>query len=129
MFTFGCQTKKGDVAQEKGVIIKTTTRQSIQGKKTEDSVVGVLNTDYIEISLDSYDNAQHYEANKDLEKTYKSTTDYKFVLLKVIDNQGNPIQFKTSTDFLNFMSEKGYKMVDQKKGEYNIDYTFNKTTK
>ena len=44
----------------------------------------------------------------------------------VKDSKGTELRFVGSTEFLNYMLSHGYKMLDQQKGKYNIDYTFKK---
>jgi hypothetical protein len=85
----------------------------------------LLNSDYFEIELQSYKNGEYFKAEKDLIKP-QPFENFKLVTLRIIDKNGNSIEFKNSTDFLNFMSSNGYEMQDQKELKNYTKYTFKK---
>lgn len=104
----------------------TTFTMTSNGDKKNDKVVKettILNTDYFEVSFELISN----KAYKNIEKSSsEDLPNFKLMTIGVTDEKGNWLNFKTSTDFLDFMSKHGYKMVDQKKSEYSTDYTFKK---
>jgi hypothetical protein len=83
----------------------------------------VINTDYFEISLYSASNGSNFWAEKKIEEP-KSLENFKVVTLYIVDKANKPISYTSSTDFLNYISERGYEMKDQQKFKYHTDYTF-----
>ena len=79
---------------------------------SKDSVMSVFNKDYLNVKLSLY-----------LKGSFKAEVDD---LTIISDEKGEDVWFEGSTQFLNFMSDKGYDMVDQTKNKYSIDYTFRK---
>ena len=57
---------------------------------------------------------------------YGDPKNFEFVEYVITDEKGKLLKFNTTTAFLNFMSERGYSLLDQVKNKYSIDYTFKK---
>ena len=89
----------------------STTTEINKEMNTIDSTY-LLNSDYFEIELQSYKNGEYFKAEKDLIKPQPFEI-FKLVTLRIIDKNGNSIEFKNSTDFLNFMSSNGYEMQEK----------------
>jgi len=68
----------------------------------------------------------NYKASKELVKLTVQNPNYSKVIV-ITDNKDEVISFENSTDFLNFMDEKGYKVTFQNKTKYNIEYVFSKS--
>lgn len=103
-----------------GLFINTRT---VIGEEKKDSIT-VINSDYFDVSLYSYDNGT-FQAKKEILKP-ESVKDFKMIFFVITEEDGNEIRFNTTTDFLNYMSARGYEMADQTKHEFRIDYTFKK---
>lgn len=110
------------------IYIKTITSEGnavdMKNVKTISKITN-LSTDYFEVSLSILADKDLYIASKDIEKP-SSIEKYKSVSFVISDEKGKNLNFKTSTEFLDFMSKHGYEMVDQNKSEYSTDYTFKK---
>ncbi len=87
----------------------------------------VEDSEYFEIGLYSYSNTKGitYSAKKDIEKPTTSE-DFKMVTLSIVDASNKIVVYNNSTEFLNYMAERGYEMTDQEKLEFRTDYTFKK---
>ena len=108
-----------------GLFIKTSDIQGIDEKQARQDSLTKVTSDYFEISLASYSDGKYYKAKKDILEP-KSLEDFRVKFLFVTDSLGNELQFQDATDFLNFMSARGYEMSDQTKHRYGVDYTFKK---
>jgi hypothetical protein len=104
--------------------IKTVDVTGTGENQVKKETITEVTSDYFEVSLSSQSDGG-YHAEKDV-VIPTSITDYKEVFFTIVDKNGTETHFKTSTEFLNFMSAHGYKMVDQVKNEYGGDYTFKK---
>lgn len=82
-------------------------------------------SEYFEIGLYSYEGGDHFTTKKDLEDVidldHPQNTRSKY--FEIVENDSLK-SFSSSTEFLNYMSERGYEMVDQSKLRYHTDYTF-----
>ena len=87
--------------------------------------VSSVSSDYFEIGLEEAGNGSHYVAEKTIEQKM-SMDNFKSSFFFIVNKKGEQMKFKTSTEFLNFMSARDYEMVDQAKKRYGIDYTFKK---
>ena len=104
------------------IYIKTTT---LIGQNKSDSL-SIVNTDYFDVGLCQFvDRSKGYYAGKDIENP-TSTENFRSIFFKVSNEDGSELYFKTSTEFLNFMSERKYEMVSQTTSKYCTDYTFKK---
>ena len=66
-------------------------------------------------------------ADKEIFKS-EAGESFNYVFFHIVDAKKETIYFKTTTEFLNFMSEHGYDKVTQKENKYLVDYTFKKKT-
>lgn len=103
--------------------ITTTTATSPNGEIEKKMVTSQVDSDYFEVSLSELADKAEFIATKDLVKA-TSSKDFKYVFLEVTNKEGEAYHFATSTDFLNFMSERGFQLIDQKKTKFGGDYTF-----
>jgi len=103
-----------------GLYIKTSTTI---GKITSDTLTKIT-SDYFEVTLGSV-RGKGYSAGKTIEEA-TSMENFRFIFFAITDKDGNALYFKSSADFLNYMSERGYEMADQVKNKYGADYTFKK---
>jgi hypothetical protein len=92
------------------------------GLKTE---VSKVNTAYFEIDLKSMADHKRHQPTKDLEPLTSPETLHS-VSISITNEKSDPIFFKSSMDFLNYMDAHGYEMKDQRKLKYGISYTFKK---
>jgi hypothetical protein len=92
------------------------------GMKTELSKV---TEEYFEIDLMAMGDKKTHQAQKDLEKLTSLETLHS-VSIAITNEKSDPISFKSSTEFLNFMDAHGYEMKDQQKLKFGISYTFKK---
>lgn len=97
-----------------GLYIKRKTAKSKglagSGEPIEsDSVIKRFNDEYLEIELSRLVNGNLY-ARKYIKETEIGKPFY-FEFIAVSDSIGNSLEFATQTDFLNFMSIRGYKLV------------------
>lgn len=103
------------------VTIEGTKKNEKTTKKTE-----VIDSDYFEIGLFLLvDKSKGFHAKIEIEKP-ESIDNFRKVFAQIADERDSAIYFKGSTEFLNYMSERGYLMVDQVKKKYSTDYTFQK---
>ena len=112
--------------------IQTVTVIGTGDKQKTTKEITTINSDYFEVSLSSYGNVNPnkagdsgFRAGKEIENP-KIDAEFRYVFFDITDKDGTILDFKTSTDFLNFMSERGYEMIDQIKSKYHTDYTFKK---
>lgn len=110
-------------ASKSNIYIKVSTTNEINKKMITSDSEYLLKSDYFEIELKSYKNGDFFKAETDLIKPKVFET-FKLSTLYIIDKNGEPLEFKSSTDFLNFMSKNGYEMKDQKENKYSTKYTF-----
>ena len=103
-----------------GLYIKTST--TIGNVSSCDSTQ--ITSEYFEVRLGEVE-GQGYRAEKVIEEAIPGKK-FKYVFFIVIDKDGHIPYFKSSADFLNYMSERGYAMIDQIKNKYGADYTFKK---
>jgi hypothetical protein len=101
---------------------------TVNGDSRKDTVAKV-NTEYFEMTLSSrtmQNGDRDYMAHKVLERP----EDFEGFRLKeayLVSENDSSMWFDSHDSFLNYISERGYDMVDQKpEGKYSIDYTFKK---
>ncbi len=94
-------------------------------KQIRKDTTTTVESEYFEVKLSSVSNGEFYIAGKQLLKP-QIGREYKTEFFKVVDEQGKELEFKTPTDFLNFMSNAGYELKEQEKQTFGIDYTFKK---
>jgi len=114
---------ESDSKQQLGVLVNMKTYTGTgENSKTKDSGYYIA-TDYFEIGLYSLASGKGYIAEKQIEEP-TSLENFRSVSLNVVDSSLNPIIFGSSTDFLNFMSEKGYSMKEQTVEKQHTDFVF-----
>ena len=109
-----------------GLFIKTSDVKGVDENQVRKDTITKFALDYLEVGLNSYDGG-FFKAKKDLVKP-ESLGDFKMKFYFIADSLGKEIEFENSTEFLNFMSARGYEMADQVKHQYRIDYTFKRRT-
>lgn len=98
--------------------MKTTTL--LQESKLD--TISKVTSDYLEVDLTEMNNKK-YKGKKLLQNNY-SKDNYKAIFFEIVDEKGNLLWFNNSSEFLNYISERGYEMVDKKETQYHISYTF-----
>jgi hypothetical protein len=104
--------------------IKTISATGVDKNQVKTETISEVTTDYFEVGLGSLTTGG-YSGQKDI-ITPEVGKEFKFVFFYIVKKDGSNITFTTSTEFLNFMSARGYEMVDQLKNNYGADYTFKK---
>lgn len=110
------------------LFIKTISYTDIGSEQVKTETTSEITSDYFEVGLrfkyglESLSEGQ-YIAIKDIIRP-SSHENFKNVFFNIVDKDGNLIVFSTTTDLLNFMSVRGYEMIDQLKNEDGVDYTF-----
>src|SRR5258706_3699553 len=89
-----------------------------KGEMIKHDSLWVLNQEYFEISLNLM-LSNKYGADKN-----EIVTQEKIQSISIVDSRGQPKDFSSSSEFLNWMDSHGYEMKDQTKSEYRTDYTF-----
>ncbi len=117
-----CAQSTSDSTEKKLLVKLSATTGVNENQKTIDSVYTV-ETDYFEISLYLLEGGSGFMAQQEIEKP-TSMENFRYKRLYVVDASEEPREFTTSTDFLNYMAERGYQMQDQEKFEYRTDYIF-----
>lgn len=120
LFLFGC---KNDSPK---IYIKTTTIKGLLANSQKEYNTTELKSDYFEIGLYSY-SAGYYTTKRELKNMVdeKNLNNSIMQFLEIVEKDSVK-QFINTTQFLNYMSEGGYEMVDQSKLKYRTDYTFKK---
>ena len=110
----------------KEIFIKTAITTENSSKKDLDSIISYssIHSNYFEVALYSMEHGG-YMAEKVTDESLVGEP-FRMTLFVITDIKRNPIRFKSSTDFLNFMSEHDYNMVTEMKSKYRTDYTFKK---
>ncbi|KQN34425.1 hypothetical protein ASE92_12565 [Pedobacter sp. Leaf41] len=111
--------------KEKPIHILTTNVVGMDEKQIRKDTTITVESEYFEVKLSSVSNGEFYVAGKQLLKP-KIGEEFKTEFFKIVDEQGKELEFKTPTDFLNFMSKAGYDLKEQEKQKFGIDYTFKK---
>lgn len=112
-----CEKHKSDL------YILTSTINGLDEKQVRKDSLTMVDSDYFEVSLESMANGTLFKARKELSKP-SIGKEFHMGYFEVVDGNGKSLRFKTSSEFLNFMSLKGYDMADQTKSKYQTDYTF-----
>ena len=98
----------------------------------ETSILSTENLgEYYEVTLSAFPDEENggsrYGVRIDIEEGKFVNDVFHWKISELIDETTKEeLWFKEPTDFLNYLSTKGYEMVEQKKGRHNIDYTFKK---
>ena len=119
LFT-ACEQIGADTSKYPAPIIKTST---VVGDDRKDVVTEVV-SDYFDVTLtEAVDRDKGFMATKRIQDPEPGKT-FKAIFFNIVDDRGGNQYFKTSTDFLNFMSEHGYDVSNQIPNKYGADYTF-----
>jgi len=95
----------------------------VKGKVIQKDSIFVMDSSNFNMSLHYTGEKKGHIAKKDID-TYRSLEGFKEEFAIISDRNGQPMYYKGTIDFLNYMSEHGYDMMDQKVGNYVIDYRF-----
>lgn len=131
-----CTNEKKEVTQKPNetneivptpkLYVQTVTIVGVDENEKTSKKSTVIDSDYFEIGLFSLvDKSKGFHAKIDIEKP-ESIDNFRMVFAQIVDERDSAIYFRGSTEFLNFISERGYKMIDQVKKKYSTDYTFQK---
>jgi len=127
-----CNGDPLQASQKEKLYIKTVTITGWGSEQVTKEVITEVTNDYFEIKFFSgvsdSDGRTAITSMTDLVKSIKlkGTTDFKHVYFTVVNKDGSQIKFTAPTEFLNFMSARGYELFDQTKNKFSIDYTFKK---
>ena len=80
----------------------------MDGEQIRKDTITTVESEYFEVKLSSVSNGAFYVAGKQLLKP-QIGKEYNTEFFKVVDKRGKELEFKTSTDFLNFIDKGGYK--------------------
>jgi hypothetical protein len=82
--------------------------------------ISIVNSEYFETGFYLMAVFNDYTAQTE---SHKSDA---MIIIYVTDEKGETVRFENSMEFLNFMSERGYEMVEQDKKQNKTIYTFKK---
>jgi len=99
---------------------KITTIDTVSTTKSYDLI-----DDYFNVKLSSVTQptGKYYIAKRE---NSISTNPFQFEQIVIVDELGKTTHFTDATEFLNFMSARGYEMASETKSKYGGDYTFKK---
>jgi hypothetical protein len=104
--------------------IKTTTTTGTGKEAATKETITEVHSDYFEVGLDLQKTGE-YSASKEI-YVPKTGEKFKYIFFTISQEDGTMIKFNTSEEFLNFMSSRGYDMVNQIRNEYGANFTFRK---
>lgn len=104
--------------------IKTTTATGVDDNQVVVDTTTMVDSDYFEVTLSvmGIGLATYYIGSKDIEKG-QSVEDFRWKYFNIVEND-SIVKFNGSGEFINYMSERGYEMVDEQRNKYSNDYTF-----
>ena len=105
--------------------IKTTTAIGAGDEQVKSEKVTQVTSNYFEVKLSVLADDPNSIAGGTIEQSGVGEP-FKYVFFNIVSADEEVIKFKTPTEFLNFMTEHRYEMVDQKKSQNSTDYTFRK---
>lgn len=108
--------------KEEILYIKTEDITGSGPNQIEKETIGIINTDYFEVKLHAQTTGGFLAQKTIVEPKIHET--FKYVFFTIVKEDGTKINFPTSTEFLNFMSARGYDMVSQLEDQYGNFYTF-----
>lgn len=106
------------------VLMNLSTFTGVDEKQIAKDSNYYLNTDYFEIGLYPTDR-NTYVAYEKIEKA-TSLENFKSVTLYISDNENKMLHFKSPTDFMNYLSDRGYEIQGKIQAKKHINYTFKK---
>lgn len=80
---------------------------------------------YLEIDLSILANSSEFIATKEISKPL-SLDNFTSISIYLVDENKKTLQFKSGTDFLNYMKDYGYEMNSKIDTKYGSKYVFNK---
>lgn len=126
--TLSCSNASKPVETRVGPKLFIKTMKVVADTRTDS--ITVFDQDYLEIGLYSANNGLEFVAKNTIEPF--NTKDGKSYMqeITIVDenatSESKGLRFSNSIEFLNYMSLRGYEMVDQSKKKYRTDYTFKK---
>lgn len=105
------------------IYIKTTKIKGTEGKEHRMDSISTLTSEYFKIKLESMQSGKFYIAEESIKQVIINK-DIDFEFLNIVDEKGKKLEFKNSTEFLNFMAERGYEMKEQIEKKFSFNYTF-----
>lgn len=103
-------------------IIKTN------GEKSEKDSLYIYNSKYLELSIAWLERKDNYFAGDFIGNTESILKDNAIIgTLLIVDKDSKEIMFTSNTEFLNFMYERGYEVVDKIKFDTYNEYLFKRT--
>lgn len=106
------------------IYIQTSKVDGMDDNQKRKDTITIIESEYFEVKLSSVNDGS-YIAGKQILKP-QIGKEFKTEFFKVVDEKGKEMEFKTPTDFLNFMDKGGYEVKDQTAQKFGIDYTFKK---
>ncbi len=136
LLSCGNTTQKSDEIQDEKVVtnqtnqelpklvIKTTAASNQGDEKEEQVTINEYFDAYFEMDLTQYlDVNRGFKAQKIVKKNV-TTEGFSVVFNEIVDDNENVLDFKSTTDFLNYMDARGYEMVEKKETSSKIQLTF-----
>lgn len=121
VFLTSCETKPD-------LYIMTNTVIKKDDVNTGSKVKTLYSDSYLEISLSiSNDDENKYIAAETIKKAkIDNTGEFTRTQIYIVNESGEDVLFNTSTEFLNYMADRGYHMENKEEGKYSTKYTFKK---
>jgi len=113
------------IVKPKLYIIIVTISDRDKEKCSYDTVLSVFEDEYFGIELKSYGGGRLYKAEKYKNESELYTSN-NMVFYMVAGEDGKEIEFNDYTEFINYMTERGYKMYNKINGAYGDTYIFKK---
>ena len=118
VLVYSCSNKGG-----KALNIKESVFTAIDGKAKSVDSFYTFDKSNLEIDLKGVYDGSKFEATKQI---YQSERADNAINIFLVDENKKDIFFKSSTDFLNYMTDYGYEMIDKKETKYGAQYVFKK---
>jgi len=103
--------------------ITKQTFTDVNGKLIQKDSTALMDSAYFNMSLHYTGEKKGHIAKKDIGGN-NALENFREEFVIISDKNGQPVYYKGTVDFLNYMSEHGYDVMDQKVGNYVIDYRF-----
>lgn len=109
------------------ITTKTFLGSSFNESSKRDSIfeISSIQSDFFNITLTQLSEEPYYKGSKEIEKSM-SLKDFKYVFCDITDELGETLKFKTAKEFINFMSKRGYKVIEQKETEFDVEFRFSR---
>jgi hypothetical protein len=106
-----------------GLFISTLTAKSVNDSLSRTEQLSEIKLEYFEVKL--VKQIDDFIATKDIENS-KNGNNIKLVSISIVDRNGKLMHFKSSIEFLNYMSDRGYDVFNQVQEKESVNYTFKK---